>query len=188
MLRRGPAGQRPREAAFAKLASVQPEGAEAGGWGEWGVPGSVLPSLSQAGGAKESVRLGPRDLKLWGSRASPSPSVNLSCLRLTVNQGLRKSPRAARVSRTMGAARQGAYGETEAQRGKDACPGSHLASVAEPSLARGKLSVLTLLCPRGDLATGEPDRRGGLSVLGLRLLSAGRPDGLSLTTGGLCVL
>lgn len=142
----------------------------------------------QAGGAKESVRLGPRDLKLWGSRASPSPSVNLSCLRLTVNQGLRKSPRAARVSRTMGAARQGAYGETEAQRGKDACPGSHLASVAEPSLARGKLSVLTLLCPRGDLATGEPDRRGGLSVLGLRLLSAGRPDGLSLTTGGLCVL
>lgn len=32
---------------------------------------------------------------------------------------------------------------------------------------------LTLLCPRGDLATGEPERRGGLSVLGLRLLSAG---------------
>lgn len=130
----------------------------------------------------------PYFLHLWVLVLPKSDSVR-KC-----TQVLCKSSRAVQAGKTIEVSCSGTYGEIEAHRGKDACPGSHLASVAEQSLVPDAMLVTHCCCALEEtLSNGRAReaRRAGAgrqSVMGLKDPSAAHPDRLSVTKVWLGIL
>ena len=86
----------------------------------------------------------------------------------------------------LGITDEGISRETEAQRQKDAGPGSHLAFKAEPSLERDTLCVTPCCAPQETQVPGRPERPGRgwrqeAKCHGLKAPKGWTPDRLSVT-------
>lgn len=91
----------------------------------------------------------------------------------------------------LGITDEGISRETEAQRQKDAGPGSHLASKAEPNLEHDTLCVTPCCAPQETQVPGRPERPGRgwrqeAKCHGLKAPEGWTPDRLSVTKIRLC--